>query len=375
MQKKWLIARLTLATVMIAGSSAAQASPWRTDQAQVLRQWVAAAPEDALPVLDTSVLDSALRLGPGATLDTAADALALRLAGLHLLGHSSARQKAGWHIPDSDEQTDLQAALRQAITTDRLARFFSDLRPAHGDYAALRTAYARETDAGRKAVIATNMERWRWMPRSLGQDYLLVNVPFFEARLTRDGTAERTWRVVVGKASTPTPVFSTQITGVNLNPYWNIPASIVREKRGRFPASQGYVQSNGQWRQKPGPGNALGQMKLVMPNPYSVYVHDTPSKPLFARETRAFSHGCVRIDDAVGFATVLLEGSKSGAEVASAVRAGKTVTFDLARPIPVYLAYFTAAPAPDGTIAFRPDIYRQDVKVALAQKPGEHCRA
>ena len=375
MQKKLAIASLVLALVAITGSAAAHASPWRADQAQLLKQLVAAAPEDALPVLETTALDSALRLGPGPALDTAADALALRLAGMHLLGHSGASQKAGWHIPDSDEQTDLQAALRQAIAADTLARFLTGLRPAHGDYAALRAAYARETDAGRKAVIAKNMERWRWMPRLLGEDHLLINAPFFEARLTRRGKPDRTWRVVVGKASTPTPVFATQITGVNLNPFWNIPASIVREKGGRFPASQGYVHSNGQWRQKPGPGNALGQMKLIMPNPYSVYVHDTPSKQLFSRETRAFSHGCVRIDDAVGFATVLLEGSKTSADVASAVSAGKTVSFDLARPIPVYLAYFTAAPASDGTIAFRPDIYRRDGKIASAQKTGESCSA
>jgi murein L,D-transpeptidase YcbB/YkuD len=374
MPKKWLKARLALVCLTIAGSSQAQAASWRVDQAQQLQQLIAAAPDDALPVLETAALENAVRQGPGPALDGAAYALALRLAEMHLLGHSSAEQKAGWHIVDTDAQIDLGDGLRQAIATDSLARFMAALRPAHRDYAALRAAYSRESAADRRAVLGRNMERWRWMPHSLGKDHVLINAAFFEARLTRQGEADRTWRVIVGKTATPTPVFATQITGVTLNPDWTIPASIVREKGGRFPASQGYVYANGRWRQKPGPLNALGQMKLVMPNPYSVYVHDTPSKPLFSRETRAFSHGCVRIDDAAGFAAVLLEGRRTGAEVASAIKAGRTVTIDLASPIPIYLAYFTAAPAPDGTIAFRPDIYRRDGKIALASQTGEPCR-
>ncbi|MDM7956989.1 L,D-transpeptidase family protein [Blastomonas sp.] len=353
----------------------AQAASWRVDQAQQLQRLIAAAGDDALRVLETSELEIAVRQGPGPALDRVANALAMRLAGMHLLGHSSASQKAGWQIVDTDAQIDLEAGVSQAIATDSLMTFMTALRPAHSDYAALRTAYASESAPDRKAVIGRNMERWRWMPRSLGADHLLINAAFFEARLTRQGKADRTWRVIVGKTSTPTPVFATQITGVNLNPYWNIPASIVREKGGRFSASQGYVYANGRWRQKPGPLNALGQMKLVMPNPYSVYVHDTPSKQLFSKDTRAFSHGCVRIDDAAGFAAVLLEGSKTSDEVASAIKAGQTVTFDLVRPIPIYLAYFTAAPAPDGTITFRPDIYRRDGKIALASNPVEACRA
>ncbi|WP_117353164.1 L,D-transpeptidase family protein [Blastomonas fulva] len=379
MQKKSRMTRsallgLALAGLAVAGSASAHAASWRIAQAQELRQWIAAAPQDALPVLDTAELDTALREGPGPALDLSARTLALKLAAMHLLGASPANQKAGWQIPDTDAQTDLGQGLDQALASDSLARFLTGLRPAHRDYAALRAAYAIESDPDRKAVIARNMERWRWMPRELGVNHLLVNAAFFEARLTRQGKPDRTWRVIVGKTATPTPVFATQITGVNLNPWWNIPASIVREKGGRFAASQGYVQTGGQWRQKPGPGNALGQMKLVMPNPFSVYIHDTPSKTLFARETRAFSHGCVRIDDAVGFATVLLEGSKTSAEVAAAVKAGNSVTFDLANPIPVYLAYFTAAPAADGTIAFSPDIYRRDSRIALAAKTGVPCR-
>lgn len=374
MSKNWINACLALAGLAVAAAPGAHAAGWGVAQALQLRQYIADAPADALPVLNSSQLDAGLREGPGPALDETAEALALDLARLHLLGHSSARQKAGWQISDSDAQIDLRDMLHQSLAKNTLPGFFAEMRPAHRDYAALRAAYATETDRTRKAVIARNMERWRWMPRSLGENYVLVNTAFFEARLSLAGRPERTWRVIVGKTSTPTPVFTAQITGITLNPWWDIPASIVREKGGRFAASQGYVMSHGQWRQKPGPGNALGEMKLVMPNPYSVYVHDTPNRQLFAKETRAFSHGCVRIADALGFAAALLEGSKTKAEVESTVQSGKTLTFDLPKAIPIYLVYFTAAPAPDGSIAFQPDIYRRDSHIGVAATQDRACR-
>lgn len=375
MQKQSISLRIGLALLGLMIAPGVQAAQWNAGQAQILRQFIAAAPEDALPVLDTAELDSALRAGPGPALDEVATRLTLRLAAMHLLGHASAQEKSNWQIVDSDAQIDLGQGVQQALASNSLARFLTGLRPAEPDYAALRAAYATETDADRRTVLARNMERWRWLPRQLGANHVLVNTALFEARLTRQGKPDRTWRVIVGKTSTPTPVFSTQITGVTLNPWWNIPHSIVREKGGRFSASQGYVFSDGEWRQKPGPGNALGQMKLVMPNPFSVYIHDTPSKPLFAKEVRAFSHGCVRIDDATGFATALLEGSKSAAEVKAAVKRGQTVTLPLAASVPVYIVYFTAAPAADGSITFQPDIYRRDSAIVVANGPGHACGA
>jgi murein L,D-transpeptidase YcbB/YkuD len=119
-----------------------------------------------------------------------------------------------------------------------------------------------ETDIARRAALARNMERWRWMPRSLGRDYVFVNAAALEAGLWRQGKGVGTWKVIVGKRSTPTPVFSATITGVIFNPSWEIPASIVREKRDNSPARLGYVRANGRDRQRPGPNNALGQMKL-----------------------------------------------------------------------------------------------------------------
>ncbi len=270
-----------IAVLGIFATTDARANAWRVDQAQVLRQIVVTALDDGLPALDTTVLDSRLREGEGPRLDLAANDLATRLARMHLLGASSVEQKTGWKILDTDQNIDVAAWLDRALAADGLLVFFNSLRPAHPDYAALRAAFASETDPSRKLTLARNMERWRWLPRRLGSDYILVNAAFFEARLWRDDKLAGTWPVIVGKTVTPTPVFSAIVTGVTFNPWWNIPASIVREKGGRFPASRGYVVSGGQWRQKPGPGNALGQMKLVMPNPYNVYMHDTPSKNFF----------------------------------------------------------------------------------------------
>lgn len=337
-----------------------QASTWTNDQIHSLRQAIAEAPKDALPVLETHGLDIAQNEGQVGQRDTVARRLALQLARMHLLGVATTRQKVGWGIPDSDRDADIEVWLQRSLDADGLATFFASLRPMHPDYAALRAAYARESEPGRRLTLARNMERWRWLPRTLGSDYVLVNAASFEARFWRDGQLQGAWPVIVGKPSTPTPVFSALITGVTLNPWWNIPASIVRERGGRFPARLGYVRSAGKWRQKPGPANALGQMKLEMPNPYTVYLHDTPGKLLFARESRAFSHGCIRTGDALGFAAALLHASKSREEIDAIVKSRATLTVPLPRSLPVYVTYFTAAPVADGTVAFWPDIYHRD---------------
>lgn len=352
----------------------AHAAEWNSSQIDQLEDWVRKAPEDALPVLDLSELDTARANGDPAKTDDAATALALRLARMHLLGAATTSEKAGWHIADSDRSIDVDSWLNRALAAEALDRFFAALRPQNPDYAALRKAYATETDPQRRLTLARNMERWRWLPRSLGKDYVLVNAAFFEAQLWRGGQKVGTWPVIVGKRSTPTPVFSTTITGVTLNPWWNIPASIVREMRGRLPASRGYVYFNGGWHQRPGPNNALGQMKLVMPNPYTVFMHDTPGKSLFERDVRAFSHGCIRTGDAIGFAATLLQGVKTRAEVDAIVASRKTTTIKLPASLPLYVTYFTAARRADGSVAIQPDIYKRDgrIKLALAV-PNRAC--
>lgn len=348
---------------------------WSHANLAVLERWVAAAPEDGMPALSTAALNAARERADAAETDDAATKLALRLAQLHLLGDTALRARAGWNILDTDRDVTLEPLLAQALASGTLDTFFASLRPVHRDYAALRAALATETDRARRQTIARNMERWRWMPRILGPDYVLVNAVRFDAELWRGGRKAGTWRIIVGKKSTPTPVFDTRITGVVLNPWWEIPPSIVRESVGalvrRNPAAaraRGYVWSDGRYRQRPGPNNALGQMKLVMPNPYSVYMHDTPNKQLFDQQVRAFSHGCVRTDDAIGYAATLLEGVMMREQVDEIVASGVTTTVNLSKPLPVYVAYFTATANPAGGVEIHPDIYDRDGRIAVATR-------
>lgn len=371
-----------LTALLATGTNAQQlVASWTADSIAQLRSWVFAAPDDALPRPDSLALDKAVAAGDPAQIDKAASDLAVRLARMHMLGSATSAERAGWGIADSDQNIDTRGRLAVALSAGRLDDFFAGQRPQHPDYALLRDAYRAETDPQRKQLLAKNMERWRWMPLSLGQDYLLVNAAAFQATRWRADQRVGTWRVITGKPGSPTPVFSATITGVNLNPWWNVPANIVRESVGslirRSPATaraRGYVWGGGSVRQKPGPQNALGQMKLVMPNRYSVYLHDTPNRELFDREVRTFSHGCVRVGDALGLAQNLLEGARTRAEIDAVVESGKSVTIPLLRPVPIYITYFTAGSAADGSLALYPDVYGRDGRVpALASAAKSDC--
>lgn len=374
-------------TVLLAtGAYAQPTSPqWSAENIAHLRSWVSAAPDDALPRPDSAALDQAIASGNPVEVDKAANSLAIKLAQMHLLGAAPARDRAGWGINDSDRSIDTRGQLSVALSSGRIDDFFAGQRPQHPDYAVLRHAYRAETDPANKRLIARNMERWRWMPLSLGRDYLLVNPAAFEVNRWRDGQRIGQWRVITGKTSSPTPIFSATVTGVNLNPWWNVPANIVRESVGslirRSPATaraRGYVWGGGSVRQKPGPQNSLGQMKLVMPNRHSVYLHDTPNKDLFNRDVRAFSHGCVRVSNALGLAESLLEGSKTRAEIDAIVASNRSVTLPLVQPMPVYIAYFTAGVGADGNVVSYPDVYHRDGRIASIARgaaPTTECSA
>lgn len=353
---------------------------WTPGTIATLRAWVSAAPDEGLPRPDSAALDEAIAGGSTVMIDDAATKLALKLARMRLLGTASAAERTGWRIADTDRVIDVEAQLQAALAAGRLDEFFAGQRPQHPEYTALRDAFRAETNPARRRTLARNLERWRWMPVSLGADYLLVNAAAFDLGRWRGGQRVGHWKVIVGKTSSPTPVFAATVTGVNLNPWWNVPSNIVRESVGglirRSPATaraRGYVWGGGSVRQKPGPNNALGQMKLVMPNPYSVYLHDTPSRDLFSRDVRAFSHGCVRVGDALGLVESLLEGVKTRPQIDALVASGASVTVPLGRPVPVYIAYFTAGTRPDGTVAFYDDVYGRDRRLTalVAAGPSE----
>jgi len=380
--KRMLFGLACMALLCGASDGPAAVPKWSDAAVLQLRHAVDAAPQQALPRLETSDLDAAVRAGDAAGIDKAATALALKLARMHLQGCYTPAEHAGWSIPDSDTAINLAERLDRALQDGHIDSFFTALDPLHPDYTALIRAYAAETDPAKRLVLARNLERWRWLPQSLGSDYILVNTASFEVRTWHQGKQAGTWRVIVGKTKSPTPVFAATVTGVTLNPWWDIPANIVRESVGalvrrnpHLAAQRGYVWGGGRYRQRPGPGNSLGQMKLAMPNPYNVYLHDTPSRELFKRDVRAFSHGCIRVENALGFAASMLDGVKSRAEIDVLVAAGNTVTVSLARPMPVYITYFTAGVQGDGSVALYPDIYGRDGRMGDSTNPHRHCPA
>ena len=242
--------------------------------------------------------------------------------------------------------------------------------------------------------ITINMERWRRLPQHLGARYLMANIPNFTLDVVEHDRVVMSMRTVVGTPQQRTPVFSALLTSMVLNPYWRIPASIARQEiLPRLRRDPGYLATQniklwrGQgaevrevdprridWsavsarhfdyslRQEPGPDNALGRIKFLFPNAYSVYMHDTPQRTLFARSARAFSHGCVRLEQPMALAEYLLRGEASWSRdklLATIARRAERY-IPLPEALPVHLVYWTAWVTDTGTLHFRPDIYGHD---------------
>lgn len=377
----WLACLFSFAAISI--SARAQAPHWTGAQVERLIQWLEYARDDALNIAasDIPALRKAQSTGDGTQLDTIATGSAHKLLRAFYDGCCAASLRTGWHITGDAPPVDRHNQIADALAHDRLDQLFIDAVPHHPFYRAMRRSYAKETDSARRATLAANMDRWRWMPRALGDRYLLVNTAAYEAMLWENGKLTGRWKVVVGKTKSPTPVFSAQVTGVVLNPWWEIPPSIAAEGVAAMvrhnpvtAAKRGYVLENGRYRQRPGPHNSLGRMKLVMPNPYSVYLHDTPAQTLFGREVRTFSHGCVRVGDALGLAAALLARTNGWdrPRIDAVVSSGETRLVPLDQAIPVYITYFTAEPDDDGTMRFFPDVYNRD-KAAVAPDDGKPC--
>lgn len=244
-------------------------------------------------------------------------------------------------------------------------------------------------------TVILNLERLRWMRRTPAPKSLTVNIPAFELELRDAGNAVLTSRIVVGKSWSPTPVFSDEVVSVILNPAWNVPESVTKDEIAPALAKDpGYLASKHMrlfrgdeevdpasvdWsgdlagisvRQDPGSDNALGRIKFQMPNKYDVYLHDTPSGHLFARETRAFSHGCIRVEKPLELALALL-GDQSDwpqTRIEEVIASEKTTEVKLTHPVPIDIAYFTAWTTPSGELRFGPDVYGLDRELAAALK-------
>lgn len=217
--------------------------------------------------------------------------------------------------------------------------------------------------------ISANMERWRWLPSELGQNYIMVNVPEYRMRMVRDGREVHSARVIVGKSKTKTPVFSDVMRYIVVNPYWNVPLSIIKnemlpafEKDPTYFSRRGYeVKDNGKRlivRQPPGPRNALGYVKFLFPNRHAVYLHDTPGRHKFRYSRRALSHGCVRVQDPFKLAGLVLSGQSGWSEKRlRRMIGGKERTIRLKNKLPIHIVYFTASIDENGELLLRKDLY------------------
>ncbi|MCC5928739.1 MAG: L,D-transpeptidase family protein [Cyclobacteriaceae bacterium] len=248
--------------------------------------------------------------------------------------------------------------------------------------------------------IRANLERLRWLRNPQKGKTLMVNIPAFELYYY-DGTEEMfKTRVMVGTARTRTPVFQSSLTYIEFNPDWTVPVSIMRgDILSKLRSNPNYLSDNkmqildnrgGLWnmdglapeelisgrrpvtiRQKPGAGNALGSVKFIFANNHSVFLHDTPSRYLFERESRAFSHGCVRVQQPLKLAEYLLSDQDrwSEAQIHSQVRTGRTQRVIMKDTIHVKLVYLTHTTLADGTPVFYKDIYSKDKALIEALQP------
>jgi murein L,D-transpeptidase YcbB/YkuD len=353
----------------------APAAVWTRDTAQALLAYAEGIGAEGLDPdsYRPERLRSAIASGDEAQMAEAASDTFLRLANDLSGGAVRGNSRVDWHMTwtglDAAGQRDLMAS---AVAGGDIAGALNGLLPVHPQYHGLRRALeiTPESDAATRALIRTNMERWRWMPRSLGARHVIVNVPAFTAAIVDNGRVTARHRTVVGAVRTPTPQLNATIRAVTFNPWWNVPQSIIREMGGRFGADY-QVTRNGNSisaRQQPGPRNSLGRVKIEMPNDHAIYLHDTPSQHLFARPARAFSHGCIRTQNVRDFAARLLAPSGGWARprIDQTIAAGRTVSANLDRPIPVYIAYFTAAATDEGQIVRYNDVYGRDAPVRRA---------
>jgi len=240
-------------------------------------------------------------------------------------------------------------------------------------------------------VILANMERWRWLPRDLGKAYSMLNVPDFTLKVYRDEAVLWQTRVVVGKPGTPTPLLTETMKYITVNPTWNVPPSIVYNEYlpavrqdptvlARYGLHMSYNRDGSvHISQPPGDRNALGRIRFNFPNKFLVYQHDTPDKNLFALAKRAFSHGCMRVQDPVKYAEVMT--SLGTTETYSVDRIRKMIAnggetdIKFTTPIPVHITYQTAFVDDAGSLQFREDVYGRDARLLALLKSGDRQQA
>jgi murein L,D-transpeptidase YcbB/YkuD len=292
------------------------------------------------------------------------------------------RQRFGLNAPDGD--TNYDKAL-----SDSIAKFQKE----HGINASgqLNSATLEALNGPRREktvdIIIANMERWRWVPRDLGSTYVMVNIPDFTLRVVRDEKLVWKTKVVVGKPDLPTPLLTAEMKFITVNPTWNVPPSIIQNEY--LPALQQDPQAmeriglkveqnrDGTIRiyQPPGDKNALGRIRFNFPNKFLVYQHDTPDKQLFAHDKRAYSHGCMRVENPLKYGEVILglvlPNEHYTADKLQKMFGGSEININFPTNIPVHLTYQTAFVDDAGKLEVRDDVYGRDQRLLAILKGSE----
>ncbi len=355
--------------------------PWQLIDAQSLLAVIMASDAEGLIPADyqPDALRDAIAAGEGTALDLQASRSFSWLVEDMRDGRTPITSRLQWFAVDPDQDMMPTAALMaKALETHDIAAVINGLAPTHPDYAVLKTALAEtpETSRTTRAQIRANMDRWRWLAHELGPQYLITNIPEFQLRLTVRNKIIRTYRTIVGKpGKTATPELSETVEGVIFNPTWTVPQSIVKgeglgarllgnpaaAKRENYAVTKladGMITVV----QQPGPGNALGMLKLDMPNAHAIFLHDTNARGLFNATFRAMSHGCIRTERAVelGMTLAILGGGMAPEEAAAISRSGVYTRVPITRTMPVYITYFTMGQDITGKLSTFADIYKRD---------------
>jgi murein L,D-transpeptidase YcbB/YkuD len=281
--------------------------------------------------------------------------------------------------------------LVQMADAGDIGKALNSYHPQHRDYKALKAklaeARSNKKGSGTADTLIANMERWRWLSHDLGTAHVVVNIPDYSLKVVNQDKTLWSTRIVVGKVGAQaTPLISETMKFITVNPTWNVPPSIIRNEYlpalQRDPNALARVglkvahNSDGSIRvyQPPGARNALGRIRFNFPNRFLVYQHDTPDKHLFARQTRAYSHGCMRVQNPEKYAEVLLSISQPGdgftAERIRKMYGNSERTINLKTPIPVHLTYQTAFVDDAGQLQLRPDIYGHDRAILALLRNG-----
>ena len=310
----------------------------------------------------------------------------------------------------SDLDLNPSTLLEQIRTTESVEELFNKLAPSHDHYLKLKQELAKllelstPTDSQKQVIdsLRVNMARWRWLPHNLGDRYVLVNITNARLHAYNNNKVELNFPVIVGKNENQTPVTSGFIRHVEIFPSWNIPTNIAKteqlkklqtnprhlvEKKVRLFSSwdadaKEIDSTTVNWkaitpermtmfrlRQDPGPHNSLGKIKFIFPNPWSIYLHDTPGHMLFNETNRGLSHGCIRVHDPVGLAQFILNKQdkySSAAAIKSLIDVAKQHDLEVKRPVAIHICYQTIFIDAPGKLRFIQDVYGQDKKILAA---------